>query len=319
MKYKYSLIENFIPLTSSQIDILIAIIRRSDERFALVRGVYYKDIIKDVRSSYNKMLGKRCEKCSNQTFYNGLKRLEELDIIRIRKREKSDPDYDVYICGNEYGENPDYSAAPYINFNDDVFYTSTFKNLKAHEKYLFLFFYQYTFQNGVKNTWIKNKKDFYEEMTKKLGVTKTVLRRYLKQLKLFFSIGTLNGNLLITRKNIAKKKTQKEKTEERWMIEQYIISECHRLRIKYKYQDIIGLIDLLKGKREHFNHNGTFVALGKLLPCLAKSVEGYKYKDRELNGGLVNKLFCNAIIRSGYDEQPEMDILYNKNSLSLCY
>ena len=317
MKLQCSLIDNFISLTSCQSDILIALIRRADERYSLVRGVYYRDIIRDVRGSLNKKSGKRKDTCSNQTFYNGLRELETLGIIKVRKA--SDLDYDVYICGNEYGEKPDYSAAPYINFNDDVFYTSAFKNLKAHEKYLFLFFYQYTFQNGVKNTWIKNKKDFYEEMTKKMDVTKTVLRRYLKQLKLFFSIGTLNGNLLITRKNIAKKKTQKAKTEERWMIEQYIISECHRLRIKYDYHDIKGLVELLKGKRNHFSHNGTFVALGKLLPCLAKSVEGYKYKDRELNGGLVNKLFCNAIIRSGYDEQPEMDILYNKNSLSLCY
>lgn len=316
MKCKCSLIDNFISLTSCQYDILIALMRRSDERSALVRGVYYKDIIKDVRGSYIKKSGERNETCSNQTFYNGLRELEKHGIIKVNK---IDLDYDVYICGNEYGENPDYSAEPYINFNDDVFYTSAFKNLKAHEKYLFLFFYQYTFQNGVKNTWIKNKKDFYEEMTKKLGVTKTVLRRYLKQLKLFYSIGTLKGNLLITRKVIAKKKTQKAKTEERWMIEQYIISECHRLHIKFKNQDIKGLVELLKGKRKHFRDDGTFVALGKLLPCLAKSVEGYKYKDRELNGGLVNKLFCDKITRSGRDEQPDMEILYNEKSLNLCY
>lgn len=317
MKYKCSKIDNLILLTSCQIDILIALVRRSDERYALVRGVYYKDIKKDVRGSHSKKRGMRNQECSNQTFYNGLKELEKMGIIKVRKA--SDLDYDVYICGNEYGTDANYSKEPYINFNDDVFYSSSFKNLKAHEKYLFLYFYQYTFQNGEKNTWKKNKKDFYEEMTKKLDVTDSVLRRYLKQLKLFFSIGTLKGNLLITRKVIARKKKKKEKTEERWMIEQYIISECHRLRIKYENSEIKGLVELLKGKRKHFNHNGTFVALGKLLACLEKSVEGYKYKDRELNGGLVNKLFCDKIKRSAYDEQPDMDIIYNSDSLNLCY
>lgn len=316
MKYKCSNIDKCINLTSTQIDVLISLVRRSDERYALVRGVYYKDIIKDVRSSFNKKTGMRGKSCSYQTFYNAIGKLQELGVIRVRKA--SDLDYDIHICDNEYGTDPDYRKENYINFNDDVFYNSAFKNLKAHEKYIFLYLYQYTFVNGKKNTWKKNKKDFYSEMTEKLGVTAQVIRRYLRQLKLFFSIGTVEGNLYVTRKVVAQKKTVKERTEEDWSIGQCIVSECNRLRVAYKQKDIEGLLDLLKGKRKHFNNSGTDIALVKLLSCLKKSVEGYRYKEREMNAPLVNKLFCNQILKSSYDEQAEMDILYDQNSLSLC-
>lgn len=282
---------------------LIALVRRSDERFAFVRGVYYKDIVKDTN-------------CCNQSFYNSLEALEKHGIIKVSRN--SDLDYDVYICGNEYPEK-DYSRETYVNFNDDVFYMKAFKELKAHEKYLFLYFYQYTFRKGKGQTMIRNKKEFYKDMTKKLGVTDAVLRKYLHQLKLFFSIGTLKGNLLITRKVVARKKSKKEKTEEQWMLEQYIISECHRLRITYDPDAVSGLTKLLKDHRNHFKMNGTLVSLGKMLAAIATSVEGYRPKDRVLSGGFVNKLFRANILASAHEETLDTKILYNTEDLNLCF
>ena len=43
MKFKYSLLDNLIPLSSLQIDVLISLVRRADERNAYVRGVSYRD------------------------------------------------------------------------------------------------------------------------------------------------------------------------------------------------------------------------------------------------------------------------------------
>ena len=231
MKIKCSLIDNLIPLSSSQIDLLISLVRRSDERFATVRGIYYKDVLQELRSNRDKKNNKEKDKCCNQTFYNALYGLEEHGIIKVSK--ESDLDFDVYICGNEFPEHTKaaFQQDSYINLSADVFSRKAFKRLKSHEKYLFLYFYQYTFPNGGKQTKIINKKHFYKEMEDKLGVTTAVLRKYLHSLKLFFSIGTLKGNLLVTRLKGTNISKNKDKTEEQHMLEQYIISQCHRLKI----------------------------------------------------------------------------------------
>lgn len=303
MKCKYALLDRLIPLTGCQINVFISLVRRSDERFALARGIYYKDIVKETG-------------CCNQSFYNSLKALEEHGVIRVSRN--SDLDYDVCICGNAY-PTQDYSKETYVNFNDDVFYMKAFQNLKGHEKYLFLYFYQYTFRKGEGQTMKRNKKEFYKEMTGKLGVTEEVLRKYLHQLKLFFSIGILNGNLLITRKAVSRKKSKKDKTEEQWMLEQYLTSECRRLHISYEEKDIRGLMELLKSRRNHFRQNGTWVALGKMLSAIADSIRGYRPKERQLSGGYVNKLFCLSILKSDHEEQPDVQALYNSKNLSLCF
>lgn len=303
MKFKYSLLDNLIPLSSLQIDVLISLVRRADERNAYVRGVYYRDVAEDAG-------------CCNQSFYNSLSALKKHGVIKFRK--ESELDYDVHICGNAYPDQ-NYADETYVNFNDDIFSKKSWKSLKGHEKYLFLYFYQYTFRKGAGKTMVRNKKDFYEEMAKKLHVTKNVLRRYLHQLKLFYSIGTLNGNLLVTRKKILWQKKENKKSEEQWMLEQYIISQCRRLHIQYTEEAIKGLIHLLKGKRNHFIRNGTIVALGKMLRCIDKSIEGYRPKDRKLSGGLVNKLFSASILVSDHEEEPDYEIIFQTNQLGLCF
>lgn len=313
MKLKCSLIDNLIPLSSCQYDIFISLVQRSDERFALVRGAYYKDMVKGVRGNKDKI------GCCNQTFYNGLRALEKHGIIKVSKQ--SDLDFDVHICGNEYPEHSKkaFEDEPYINFNNDVFSTNSFKRLKAHEKYLFLYFYQYTFKNNGKQTKKINKKNFYENMTKKLGVSKAVLRKYLHSLKLFYSIGTLDGNLLVTRLKATNMNQIKAKTEEQWTLEQYIISQCHRLRMKFEKKDIDGLIKYVKDHRKIFKENGTLVVLSMMMKAMEKSIEGYKPRERELNGAYVNKLLHPKVMSSDEDEKPDMEVIYNMEKLGLCF
>lgn len=309
MKLQCLLIDNLIPLSSCQIDLFLELVRRSDEQYALVRGAYYKDFIKDVRG----------KGCCNQTFYTGLKVLEEQGLIKVSKQ--SDLDFDVYICGNEYKQHTadTFKHTPYINLNADVFYKNSFKRLKAHEKYLFLYFYQYTFENNGKRTKRINKKSFYNDMTKKLGVTVPVLRKYLHQLKLFYSIGTLDGNLLVTRLKVTNEKSIKQKTEEQWSLEQYIISQCHRLRIKFKEKDVAGLVKYIKEHRKCFKENATLVLLCKMFKAIEKSIEGYNPRERELNGAYVNKILHPKIMNSDEDEKPDMALIYNMEKLGLCF
>ena len=320
MKLKCSLIDNLIPLSSCQIDLLISLCRRSDELFATVRGVYYKDVLQELRANRDKKGNQEKDKCCNQTFYNALYGLQEHGIIRVSKNKETDPDFDVYICGNEFPEHTQavFKQENYINLSADVFSRNSFKRLKGHEKYLFLYFYQYTFENDGKQTKKINKKHFYEDMTKKLGVTAPVLRRYLRSLKLFFSIGTLNGNLLITRlkgTNISKKK----KTEEQHMLEQYIISQCHRLKMDFDAGVVKGLTTFIKTRRAEFEENGTLVMLSKMMRAMERSIEGYKPKERRLNGGLINKMLTKELQAYHYTDKPEWSALYNMEKLGLCF
>ena len=319
MKIKCSLIDNLIPLSSSQIDLLISLVRRSDERFATVRGVYYKDVLQEIRSNRDKKNNKEKDKCCNQTFYNALYGLQERGIIKVSK--ETDLDFDVYICGNEFTEHTKaaFQQENYINLSADVFSRKAFKRLKSHEKYLFLYFYQYTFPNGGKQTKIINKKHFYKEMEDKLGVTTAVLRKYLHSLKLFFSIGTLKGNLLVTRLKGTNINKNKDKTEEQHMLEQYIVSQCHRLKMDFDASVVKGLTKFIKTYRNHFKENGTLVMISKMMKAMERSIEGYKPKDRRLNGGLINKLLTYELKSSEHEERPDMAALYNMENMDLCF
>ena len=318
MKLKCSLIDKLIPLSSSQIDLFISLVRRSDERFATVRGVYYKDVLQELRSNRDKKNNKEKDKCCNQTFYNALYGLEEQGIIKVSK--ESDLDFDVYICGNEFPEHTKaaFKQESYINLSADVFSRKAFKRLKSHEKYLFLYFYQYTFPNGGKQTKIINKKHFYKEMEDKLGVTTAVLRKYLHSLKLFYSIGTLKGNLLVTRLKGTNINKNKDKTEEQHMLEQYIVSQCHRLKMDFDTNVVKGLTKYIKTYRNHFREDGTLVMISKMMKAMERSIEGYKPKDRRLNGGLINKLLTYELKSASHEELPDMTVIYNMENLDLC-
>lgn len=321
MKLQCRLIDNLIPLSSCQYDLFISLVRRSDERFGTVRGVYYKDVLKEIRANKDKKTNTEKEKCCNQTFYTALKELEKHGIIRVCKASDTDPDFDVYICGNEYPEHTQaaFKQEPYINLNADVFSRNAFKRLKSHEKYLFLYFYQYTFENNGKQTKIINKKHFYKEMMDKLGVAKETLRKYLHSLKLFFSIGTLKGNLLVTRRKATNISKKKEKTEEQYMLEQYIVSQCHRLKMEYDKGVVKGLTKYIKDHRSNFYENGTLVLISKMMKAMEKSIQGYKPKDRRLNGGYINKLLKADILSSDHNEPPDMSVIYNMEKLGLCF
>lgn len=321
MKLKCSIIDNLIPCSSCQIDLLISLVRRSDERFGTVRGVYYKDVLEEIRANRDKRGNKEKDKCCNQTFYNALYGLDELGIIKVSKNKETDPDFDVYICANEFPEHTQaaFKQENYINLSADVFSRKAFKRLKAHEKYLFLYFYQYTFENNGKQTKKINKKMFYEEMTKKLGVTVPQLRKYLHSLKLFFSIGTLKGNLLITRLKATNTSKKKDKTEEQHMLEQYIISQCHRLKMDFDAGVVKGLTKFIKTRRTEFEENGTLVMLSKMMRAMERSVAGYKPKERRLNGGLINKILTKELQSYHYMDKPDIEALYNMEKLGLCY
>uniref|UniRef100_UPI0040574270 hypothetical protein n=1 Tax=Agathobacter sp. TaxID=2021311 RepID=UPI0040574270 len=87
MKVKCAILEKLAECTPTGWNLFIFLVRRSNEYTAMVRGVYYKDVMEETGM------------CKS-SFYNAMENLEQHGIIKTTKN--SDLDYDVYICGNEF-------------------------------------------------------------------------------------------------------------------------------------------------------------------------------------------------------------------------
>lgn len=276
MKVKCSLInEKFHNLSRIEWNLFYFLIRHSDEKTAIVEGVYYRDVVKETGMC-------------NQSFYDALEGLEEKKIIKVTR--KSDLDYDVWIPGNEYPEQTKeaYKEEPYINLNMDVFYTEAFNNLKAHEKYLFLRFLICSHMPG--QSMKRKVKEFYDELTKLLNVSKRVIRSYLCSLKQFFYIGIKEGLYYITCKKKTTENSRGRKSEEMWSLEQFIRMECHRNHTKYNEKTVYDTAELVQTARPQFESCGTSIILSFIKECIKKSVTGLLWRDRELSPAYINKL-----------------------------
>ncbi|MGN1155130.1 MAG: hypothetical protein ACI4TK_03030, partial [Agathobacter sp.] len=74
MKYKCKNIDKLHSLNSTEFLLFYFLVRHSDEYDATVRGVYYRDVLKET---------KMCK----QSYYNALKGLEEKEIIKVTSRD----------------------------------------------------------------------------------------------------------------------------------------------------------------------------------------------------------------------------------------
>lgn len=304
MKAKCSILEKLIVCTRKEWDLFFFLVRRSNEYTAMVRGVYYRDVVKETNM---------CK----MSVYNSLRKLEKYGIIKVTRN--SDLDYDVYICGNEF-KNKEWTQGRYINFNKDIFFTEDFKKLKSHEKFLFLEFYRCTFKKEEAHGIHRKVKEFYKEWTQKFHVTERVLRGYLHNLKKFFSIGIKDGNYYITpKRSVFKPETFKEKSEEMWSIEHFVKSQCNRLKMKYDADELLRLAKTVHNYKNYFEANGIMVVLGKILACMEQSIQGIRTKDRKLSGGYVHNLLKVEMENATANEQPNYEIIYGKIRADLCW
>lgn len=206
-------------LTNKEIDFFLYISRFQDET-GKVSGVYYKEVCEAMRMSY-------------QEFYNAMRGLEQKEFIRCEKANRID--HDITILDNIYaGRERDYESEGYINTNHNIFYCEDFRLLKAGAKLLAMLFMQIGLAGTKTN---KNRsykigtKTFYEKYIKLLGVSKRVVRSYLKELKQFFSIGIKEKMYYITPKRVVEKKKY-AKTEIDNYREHHVEVVCRRNRIR---------------------------------------------------------------------------------------
>lgn len=206
-------------LTRCEINFLLCVSRYQDQG-GHVRGVYYREIAKEMHSSYPQ-------------FYAAMRSLEAKGFLLCEKN--SYYDYDITILGNDYRKNDIYEDTkenlkrkPYINTRHEIFYSGAFLKMKPGAQLLAMDFMGLTRLN--KNTHKIGTENFFEKYKGLLGVTKRTLRVYLTQLKEFFSIG-IKGGLYWIR---AKVHVYRDggNTEMENYNEQQIRTECRRNKIK---------------------------------------------------------------------------------------
>ena len=205
MYVKNKILSKLNTLTSCAMDLFLEIVKMQDES-GCARGVHNKDICKKTGMS-------------KQSFYNALAELKDKGIITYEHgydEHMNKFDYCVTVVDNDFS----YEGAlkeGYVSLQRSVFHKETFKQLKAKEKFLVLWFIHITNENTSPHS--HGVKMFYEKYQKMLQVTKRVIRMDLHSIKKFFSIWIKDGIYHITRSqngNKSKKSALKEVTERIW-------------------------------------------------------------------------------------------------------
>lgn len=267
--------------TNAEVDFILYISRFQNNQ-GIIKGVYYKEIAKELEISYQK-------------FYDLKESLIAKDIIRVTKESYSD--WNIKILDNDFTYPESYKEG-YINTNHDIFYKREFFNMKAGEKLLAMQFMKISFSGrGSYNIGVNN---FYEKYTKLFDVTKRVIQNYMTALKAFFSIGVKERQYWIT--PLSKVYRSNGATYNRAEVDTYnkhigqVI--CRREKIEYTKQTLQDTVDLLKQYSKTLLDRAEEVLCNAVKKSIAKANESirnkYKWK-RVLQPKLVHKMLQEEI------------------------
>lgn len=280
MRIKYTLLDRMKNLTSTEMDFLLYIARKQDLRGHVV-GVHNQDVCRNTGM---------CK----QSFYTAMRGLEKKGVIRAVKA--SEIDYDVTILDNDCMDKETgkfYCPEGYINLQRSIFRQKRFRQLKAKEKWMLMYFLHITHENSA--SYRIGTSTFYEKFTKLLGVTGRVIRSYLHQLREFFSIGIIKGIYFITYRHSVFEPKDEIGTE-RCCHENFVQAAARRNRIrKVTGQDIRDTAELVKQYRQEADRRG-YEIFEVLQLCIQQSVKDQIHpKDRRLQDRYIHKLVRKAL------------------------
>ena len=213
-KLKNSIIAKMIEarLTNKEIDFLIYVSRFQNDN-GVVSGVHYKEVCENMHMSV-------------QGFYDVKNTLIRKGFIRS---EKNSPiDHDITILDNAFLTENDMKAG-YVNTNHHIFFHEKYARLKAGAKLLAMELMKLSYA-GTGECRIGTEK-FYKKYTQLFGVSKRVMRIYLMQLKMFFSIGIKEGIYYIRPKNIVYRQPGQATENDNYAVHNVDVI-CRRKRIR---------------------------------------------------------------------------------------
>lgn len=274
MRIKYKLIPKLKDLTSVEMDFFLYI-AKYQRKNGMVCGVHNQDVCKNTGM---------CK----QSFYTAMRGLEKKGIIQVWKN--SDIDYDILIVDNDFTKEGsfDKGCEGFISLDREVFHKKLFKELKAKEKWMMLYFMHCTHENS--GSYRIGTANFYKKFCELLGVTKRMIRSYLHNLRHFFSVGIVKGIYYITyKRNIFNPK--EEIGQEKQEHEFFTAAVLRRFKIRnystYAFEETAKLIKQYRGIAADFGYN----IFSLLEEAIGKSIsEEKRVKDRKLSYKYIHKL-----------------------------
>ena len=169
-KIKDNLVKKIYQFNLSKICLvtLLDLINIADEQGKV--QIYYKDFVKLVD-------------CSEAQFYNVLKTLEDINIIKRNRNNEYKNEIDIIILENDFLSQ---GYCNYIDTNILFFFICLYKTMKAGEirVYIYFLFRIYKQKYNINND--RNKLFYngsYEKIAKQLGLTVRMTKRYCRALE----------------------------------------------------------------------------------------------------------------------------------------
>ena len=273
MRIKYSLIDKLKNLTSTEMDLFLYIAK-------------YQRLNGFVARVHNQNVCKATGMCK-QSFYTAMRGLERKEIVKISRT--SDIDYDFLILGNDFTGDDAFKAGceGYIDLSRSIFHKKQFKQLKAKEKWLLLYFLHCTHDNS--SSYRIGTGNFYKKFCTLLGVTKRMVRSYLHSLRAFFSVGIVKGIYYITyRRSVFNEKQGAQEKQEHEFFAKALV---RRYKIgKYEEKELTETAKLIKQYRG-IAHDSGYNIFDILEKAVRESIpDESKPKDRKLSYKYIHKL-----------------------------
>ena len=273
MRIKYSLIDKLKTLTSTEMDLFLYIAK-------------YQRLNGFVAGVHNQNVCKATGMCK-QSFYTAMRGLERKEIVKISRT--SDIDYDFLILGNDFTGDDAFKAGceGYIDLSRSIFHKKQFKQLKAKEKWLLLYFLHCTHDNS--SSYRIGTGNFYKKFCTLLGVTKRMVRSYLHSLRAFFSVGIVKGIYYITyRRSVFNEKQGAQEKQEHEFFASALLRR-NKIR-KYNQEALAETAKLIKQYRG-IAHDSGYNIFDVLEKAVRESIpDESKPKDRKLSYKYVHKL-----------------------------
>lgn len=274
MRIKYSLIDKLKNLTSTEMDLFLYI-AKYQRLNGFVAGVHNQDVC-------------RATGMCKQSFYTAMRGLERKGIVKISRT--SDIDYDLLILDNDFTGKEAFKAGRckgYIDLSRSIFHKKQFKQLKAKEKWLLLYFLHCTHDNS--SSYRIGTGNFYKKFCAMLGVTKRMVRSYLHSLRAFFSVGIVKGIYYITYKRSVFNQKQGEQEKQEHEFFASALLRRNKIR-KYNQEALAETAKLIKQYRG-IAHDSGYNIFDVLEKAVRESIpDESKPKDRKLSYKYVHKL-----------------------------
>lgn len=281
-------------LTSKEIDFVISLSFYQNKK-GVVQGITYKQMMDETGM------------CA-QSFYDSLHSLEEKGVIRYFNGKN---DYNIEILGNDFTmySDLDYSSGEvkYINTGCQLFHQRSFRKLKPKQKLLVMDIFNIIMASATnkKHGYMIGTDKFIEKYANtrknnwhgKLDISKRTLQKYLKMLRLYFTIFIRKGIYhFILNENMARK-TGKQ-TEKEQAAEQLVDTACRRNKIKnVEIQEKKDIVKYLTYYENELLHRPAIVddITKKMLEIINQKIGDVRKWERRIKSSLFKKLFKQTV------------------------